>query len=71
MELKDESKEIFNLCGDSTIVVEEIFKMANITPNSELFELKMEKYEVNIDKIKTKVSIPKTSKTVKKFIEEY
>ena len=70
LELKNESKEIFNLCGDSTLVVEEIFKMANIDTKPELFDLRIEKYEVNIDKIKSKTQIPKTIDSVKQYVKD-
>lgn len=69
MELKDDSKEIYNLCGDGTIVIEDVFRIAGVEINKELYDLRQEKYDINIDKIKAKFSIPKTREAVEGFVK--
>ncbi|MEM3406005.1 MAG: NAD-dependent epimerase/dehydratase family protein [Candidatus Aenigmatarchaeota archaeon] len=70
--LKKEIKnDIFNICGDGTIKVEKIAKIANITLPKECYSLKTEKYDIDISKIKSITYVPRTLDTIKNFIKNY
>ncbi len=64
--------EVFNVCGDGVISLNEI---KNLVTGYELaysgVEPNPERYEVNINKIKSIVPIPLTRDSVTKFVREY
>ncbi len=67
---KECTQEIFNLCGNGLINLQEIIDHINskvsVNPNSPLV-----KYEVSIDKLKSIIPIPDTRETVLNFIDNF
>jgi len=68
--LSRKKKEIFNLCGDGTVRLEDVAKIIGTTLDRKLYRLKREKYNVNVSKIKKLVNVEKTEKTVLDFCRE-
>lgn len=64
--------EIINVAGDGTI---SLSKIAGFIPGyafpADSYNLKSERYEVNIRKLKTHTTVPRTEKTIKSFIENF
>ena len=58
--------EVFNLCGDETVRLSEVQRWPGIVSRDN--GLRCEHYEINIDRIKEIVDVPKTRKTVLSFI---
>lgn len=64
------AREIWNICGDGVVTVRDV---ASWIPNAKLVtdvqSVTSERYEINIKKIGSVVSLPRTVDTVKKFIQ--
>ncbi len=61
--------DIFNVCGDGAIAVEEIAKIAGVTLPKECYKLPAEKYEVDVSKASKYCKIPKTRDTIIDFMK--
>ncbi len=66
-QIRNQKNEIFNICGDGTIKLEEAAKFVGVRLDKNLYKLKKEAYNVNVSKIKKICSIEKTQKTVFDF----
>jgi len=65
-----ETKEIFNIAGDGVISLREIAEMIPGYDKSRCpTDVSPERYEVNIEKISKLINLPKTSATVRTFIQ--
>ena len=60
--------EIFNICGDGVITPKEIADKLGIELNPEFYNLRRDKYVINIDKLKRYHKVSKTKETVFEFI---
>lgn len=67
---KGYAHQFFNLCGDGVIRLNDVMNMAQRFVPSPKDALPV-RYEINIEKIKREVIIPKTSETVSRFVEDF
>ncbi len=68
---KELTNETINLCGDGTVSPAEIANHLNVSIQENWKTNKQEKYEINIDKLKSFIDVPKTKKTVFDFVDAY
>lgn len=61
--------ELFNLCGDGVIALNEIQQLLGIPYEDN--HLRREHYEVNIGKIKALYPVPSTASTIRAFLSAY
>ena len=66
------TKEIFNVCGNGTIAIEDAIKYL-----SGSFEIRyahnspsIEHYEINIDKLKSIIEVPETKETIERYMSQ-
>lgn len=70
---KVNSNEIFNICGDGCISLEEIRKYIK-NPKEISYSIKnplKQHYEININKLKSFITVSKTKDTIERFIHQY
>ncbi len=63
--------ETINLCGDGTVSPAEIADHLTVPIQENWKKNKQEKYEININKLKSFIDVPKTKKTVFDFVDAY
>lgn len=68
--LKGKNKEVFNICGKGVVALEEVAAYLGVKLMKELFQLKKERYEVNITKISPFIK-GDTKTTVFDFINSF
>lgn len=66
--LRNKRNEIFNVCGDGTVMLEDVARKLGVNLGNDLYRLRREKYNVSITKLKRFARVEKTSKTVGDFI---
>jgi len=69
--LRNKNNEIFNICGDGTIKLEDVAQHLNIRLDKKLYSLKKDVYNINISKINKLTKIEKTQKAVFDFVDSY
>jgi nucleoside-diphosphate-sugar epimerase len=69
--LKDKEGEVFNVCGDGTVSLEEIADALGVRLPRENYSLKKEVYDINIEKLKLAAKVPKTKELVVQFCRTY
>ena len=64
--------QVFNICGDGSVSPREIARLANVELNLDLLPTNKDprNVDINISKISTLYSIPRSSDTVKSFLEK-
>jgi len=67
---KDKNKEVFNICGKGVVVLEEVADHLGIKLPKELFQLRKERYEVDITKASSFIKSD-TKTTVFDFVNSF
>jgi len=62
---------IFNIVGDGTIKLRDLAQHMGIVLPKSLDAKKVEKYEINIRKLKSLIEVPKSEKTVLDFVSQW
>ncbi len=65
--LKDKENDIFNICGNGTVKLQDIADSLGIKLPKENYSLNKEVYDINVDKLKALVDVPETKDTLLKF----